>query len=162
MIEMQPIGVIRTPHTERRGMPVQPSGAADHTGEVEVDPAYAAGLKDLDGFSHITLIFLFDRSEGYELEVVPFLDDRPHGVFATRAPRRPNPIGLSTVRLEGVRGNILDIRGPDMLDGTPLLDIKPCTPELGPEEPVRRGWLDEARARFADGRSDERFQGGEA
>ena len=156
-LTVEPIGVVRTPYTERRGMPIQPSGAEEATARVELDPAYAAGVKDLDGFSHITLIFAFDRSEGYELEVVPFLDDRPRGVFATRAPRRPNPIGVSTVRLEAVEGDVLHIRGPDMLDGTPVLDIKPCTPELGPQEPVRRGWLEQAQQDFSSGRSDGRF-----
>ncbi len=146
MAEMQPIGVIRTPHVERRDAPRQPSAEADDTGRIEVEPALSDGLRDLEGFSHILLIFLLDRSEGYELEVTPPLDDRSHGVFATRSPRRPNPIGVSTVRLEGIEGNVLHVRGPDMLDGTPLLDIKPYHPNLAPAGPLRGGWIDEVRA----------------
>ncbi len=156
-MEIEPIGVIRTPHTERRGMPIQPTGAEHYAGRVELEADYAPGIKDLDGFSHITLLFVFDQSRGYELEVVPFLDQNTRGVFATRAPRRPNPIGISTVRLEGVDGAVLHIRGPDMLDGTPLLDIKPCTPELVPQGTVSRGWLEASESGFGGGQADDRF-----
>ncbi|MFP4649094.1 MAG: tRNA (N6-threonylcarbamoyladenosine(37)-N6)-methyltransferase TrmO [Halorhodospira sp.] len=147
MPEVVPIGVIRTPYTERGEAPRQVDGADGPSGRVEVDPAFVPGLKDLEGFSHVTLIFLFDRSEGYQLEAVPPIDDRPHGVFATRSPRRPNHLGISTVRLERLEGSVLHIRGPDMLDGTPLLDIKPYNPGLAPEGPFRCGWIDEVRGR---------------
>ncbi|MFP4130162.1 MAG: tRNA (N6-threonylcarbamoyladenosine(37)-N6)-methyltransferase TrmO [Halorhodospira sp.] len=147
MADMQPIGVIRTPYVERREAPRQPSAEADETGRIEVEPALSDGLRDLDGFSHITLVFLLDRSDGYELEATPPIDDRAHGVFATRSPRRPNPVGISTVRLERIEGNVLHIRGPDMLDGTPLLDIKPYNPDLAPAGPFRCGWIDEVKGR---------------
>lgn len=156
-IAMHPIGIIHTPHQQRQGAPIQPFGAAEVNGHVVVFEEYLAGLKDLDGFSHITLIYVFDRSDEFELEVVPFLDSEYRGVFATRAPRRPNPIGLSTVRLDRIEGNIVHFYGSDMLDGTPLLDIKPCTPELGPQEPVQRGWLEGTQQSMAAKKADDRF-----
>ncbi|BAU57894.2 tRNA (N6-threonylcarbamoyladenosine(37)-N6)-methyltransferase TrmO [Halorhodospira halochloris] len=156
-IAMYPIGVIHTPHKQRQGAPIQPSGAAEVAGRVEVFEEFAAGLRDLDGFSHITLVFVFDRSDDFELEIVPFLDSEYRGVFATRAPRRPNPIGISTVRLTSIEDNIINFQGPDMLDGTPLLDIKPCTPELSPQEPVHRGWLEGNERAMAARKADDRF-----
>ena len=155
-MEMHPIGVIRTPYSEREGTPIQPPGAEGVAGRVEVDPAYAEGLRDLDGFSHVILIYVFHLSEGHDLTVVPFLDDEPRGLFATRAPRRPNPLGLSVVRLERVAGRVLHVAGVDMLDGTPLLDIKPYVPAFDGPTGCRTGWLekaaDEARGKRADGR----------
>jgi len=138
-----PIGTIRTPHLEPCGAPIQGAFAADAEGRVEVDPTYAEGLADLDGFSHLVLLYAFHRTVGHELSVTPYLDDRPRGLFATRAPRRPNPIGLTVVRLLAVEGTTLRVAGVDMLDGTPLLDIKPHVPAFDAAEDVRSGWLEE-------------------
>ncbi len=159
MTEFTPIGVIHTPFTDKKGMPIQPAGAAGVQGTVELLPEYAPGLQDLDGFSHIILLYRFHESRGYDLRVVPFLDTVKHGVFATRAPRRPNPIGLSVVRLIGIEGNRLTVENVDMLDGTPLLDIKPYVPAFDTQTDVRTGWLEEAGRRAVDARSDGRFGG---
>jgi tRNA-Thr(GGU) m(6)t(6)A37 methyltransferase TsaA len=138
---MRPIGVIRTPFSDPSQTPIQPSRSKAE-GTVEVDAAYEEGLEDLEGFSHIILVYLFHCSSGYSLKVKPFLDDRQHGLFSTRYPRRPNPIGLSVVRLIGREGRILHIAGADVLDGTPLLDIKPYVPEFDAQADVRFGWLE--------------------
>lgn len=156
-IELTSIGTIHTPFTKRKGMPIQPAGAQGTKGTVEVYPEYREGLKDLDGFSHIVLLYWFHRSEGYDLTVIPFMDTVQRGVFATRAPKRPNPIGLSVVELDSVEDGVLHIRNVDMLDGTPLLDIKPSVPEFGPPEKMRMGWLEEARGKVGKHRADERF-----
>ena len=139
-------------------MPIQSSGGQDVEGIVEVAPEYAPGLADLDGFSHVLIIYHLHLSEGYQLKVVPFLDTVERGLFSTRAPRRPNAIGVSIVRLERVEGNRLHIRGIDMLDGTPLLDIKPCVPHLYPSpDEVKMGWLEGKVDRMRKQRSDGRF-----
>ncbi len=156
-MDLQPIGVIRTPFTQLAGMPIQPPGAAGVRGTVEVRPEFVAGLQDLAGFSHVILLYEFHRSSGFELKVVPFLDGEPRGVFATRAPRRPNPIGLSVVRLIAVGDGLLHVEGVDMLDGTPLLDIKPYVPEFDAPAPCRTGWLEGAGGGARDTRSDDRF-----
>ena len=152
-----PIGVIRSPFTDPVGMPIQPGGARGVTGTVEVFGEYRAGLADLDGFSRIILIYPFHRSEGWSLAVTPFLDDRPRGVFATRAPRRPNAIGLSIVRLLGVRDGELAIGDVDVLDGTPLLDIKPYVPAFDSYPDERSGWLAGSADRVGSAKSDGRF-----
>jgi tRNA-Thr(GGU) m(6)t(6)A37 methyltransferase TsaA len=121
-IAMRPIGVIHSPFTKPDNTPIQ-AARSQAGGTVEVYPAFADGLKDLEGFSHIHLLYAFHQSSGFALNVKPFLDDQDHGVFATRHPRRPNPIGMSIVRLVSLRGNLLTVEGVDMLDGTPLLDI---------------------------------------
>ena len=156
-IVYKPIGIIRSPFKKPDGMPIQPSGAHVVPGVVEVDPIYEKGLKDLEGFSHIILIYHFHKSEGFALEVVPFLDDQPRGVFATRAPKRPNPLGLSVVRLIKVKGHILEIENVDVLDRTPLLDIKPFVPDFDTYENVRTGWLETVSKNADKKRSDERF-----
>jgi tRNA-Thr(GGU) m(6)t(6)A37 methyltransferase TsaA len=156
-IEYQPIGIIHTPFTEPDGMPIQPAGAAGVAGRVEVFAQYREGLRDLDGFSHIILLYHFHRSRGFTLRVVPFLDTRPRGVFATRAPRRPNPVGLSVVRLRRVEDGVLHVENVDILDGTPLIDIKPYVPEFDGQAEVRTGWLAEARGKAAQHKSDRRF-----
>ena len=156
-IAFSPIGIICSPFTTPEGMPIQPSGARGVRGRVEVQPAYHEGLKDLDGFSHIILLYHFHRSQGYCLQVVPFLDTRPRGLFATRAPRRPNPIGLSIVRLERVAGGVLHVCDVDVLDRTPLLDIKPYVPQFDTPTDVRSGWLEDAADAAAGKRSDDRF-----
>ena len=136
-------------------MPIQASRAKDAQGTVEVFPEYAEGLADLDGFSHIILLYHFHKSRQCRLRVVPFLDTQKRGIFATRAPSRPNPIGLSIVRLVSIAGNRLTVQGVDMLDGTPLLDIKPYVPEFDEREYVRIGWLENVRDH--DPVSDDRF-----
>ncbi|MBI5569534.1 MAG: tRNA (N6-threonylcarbamoyladenosine(37)-N6)-methyltransferase TrmO [Desulfomonile tiedjei] len=157
-IAFKPIGVIHSPFREREGTPIQPAGARGIEGTVELLPEYAAGCKDLDGFSHIVLLYHFHRSKGFSLELTPFLDDTPRGVFATRAPARPNPIGISVVRLVGVEGSTLHIQDLDILDGTPLLDIKPYVPEIGPDDEVRFGWLEGKTQRMGTAKADERFR----
>ena len=156
-IEYKPIGIIRSPFEDTNGMPIQPTGARGITGTVEIEPEYAAGLKDIEGFSHIILIYHFHLSEGYSLEVKPFMDDHLHGVFATRAPRRPNPIGMSIVRLIKVEGCTLHIEDVDIVDGTPLLDIKPYVPEFDVREVEKTGWLLGKADKVHEAKSDERF-----
>ncbi len=156
-IVFRPIGVIRSPFLEREGMPIQPIGALGVRGRVEVQPDLAPGLKDLEGFSHLILLYHFHESEGYSLEVQPFLDDKVRGIFASRAPLRPNPIGLSVVRLVTVEGNVVHIEDVDILDGTPLLDIKPYIPEFDSKAEATSGWLGDRAAQAKDVRSDERF-----
>ena len=139
---MHPIGVIRSPFTDRRETPIQPSRSKS-VGRVEVFPEFAEGLHDLEGFSHLILLYVFHHSEEYSLMVKPFLDDRLRGLFATRHPSRPNPIGLSVVSLLRADGTVLEIEGLDVLDGTPLLDIKPYIPEFDIRANVRAGWYDQ-------------------
>jgi tRNA-Thr(GGU) m(6)t(6)A37 methyltransferase TsaA len=127
-ISFRPIGIIHSPFTNPAGMPIQPTGAEGVPGRVVIDPACRDGLKDLDGFSHIHLLYAFHLADGFTLHVKPFLDNRLRGVFSTRAPRRPNAIGLSVVRLVRIEENILHIEDVDVIDGTPLLDIKPYVP----------------------------------
>ena len=155
---LRPIGTIETPFDDPKGMPIQPSGAVDIVGRVIVDPQYAEGLDDLEEFSHLILIYHFHRSEGYRLKVTPFMDTVERGLFSTRAPRRPNPVGLLVVRLLARTANILDIRGIDVLNGTPLLDIKPFVPVFDAPTAVRTGWLAAAQERAAERRSDGRFR----
>ena len=137
----RPIGVIRTPHKEPKGTPIQPTGAQGIEGTIELNPEYRPGLKDLEGFSHVILLYHFHRAEGYSLQVKPYMDKDTHGVFATRIPGRPNPIGLSVVRLLDIEGGTLRIQDVDILDGTPLLDIKPYVPAFDHRETDRIGWL---------------------
>jgi tRNA-Thr(GGU) m(6)t(6)A37 methyltransferase TsaA len=157
-IRYQAIGIIRTPFTTVSGMPIQPPGARGVQGTVEVDARYQDGLKDLDGFSHIILLYHLHDSHGYTLLVKPFLDDREHGLFATRAPRRPNPIGLSVVRLVRVTGPTLEVEDVDMLDESPLLDIKPFVPQFDVPPVDRTGWLSADSDRVSGMRSDDRFE----
>ena len=139
-IELKPIGIIHSPYTNRKRMPIQPSFSCE-TGEVEVFSEYEPGLKDIEGFSHIILLYHFNKSEGYNLHVTPYLDENLRGVFATRAPLRPNPIELSILKLIERNSNILKVGGIDILDKTPLLDIKPYVPEFDRRENVWSGWL---------------------
>ncbi len=152
-LEFTPIGTIHSPHRQAEGTPIQPRWAAGVEGTVEVLPQFAAGLRDLEGFERIWLLFWCDRAREAKLEVTPFRDNQTRGVFATRAPSRPNPIGLSCVRLLGIEGAILRISDVDMLDGTPLLDIKPYLPDCDVFPAERTGWYANARERIqADGR----------
>ena len=157
-IEYHPIGIIHSPFTELSGMPIQPAGAAGVEGTVEVFPKYNDGLKDLEGFSHVIMLYHFHRSKGFKMHVVPFMDSTPRGVFATRAPKRPNLIGLSVIKLQKIQDNILYVENVDILDGTPLLDIKPYVPEFDEQTEVRAGWLEEARKEVSKRKSDQRFK----
>jgi tRNA-Thr(GGU) m(6)t(6)A37 methyltransferase TsaA len=156
-VSFYPIGTIHTPFTRLEGMPIQPSGAREVEGTISLEPEYEAGLRDLDGFSHIILLYHFHQSKGYRLTVKPFLDTVERGLFSTRAPRRPNPIGLSIVELERIDGLTLYVRGIDVLDGTPLLDIKPWVPTFDGPENVRTGWLDKNQENSRSTKSDHRF-----
>ena len=158
-LHYQPIGQIHSPFKHIEGMPIQPSGARGIRGTVTVLPEFAPGLKDLDGFSHVILLYHFHGTEGLDLIVTPFLDSRPHGVFATRAPRRPNPIGLSVVKLLEISANILKVEDVDILDGTPLLDIKPYVPAFDHHPADRIGWLGKTSHLTQRTVSDERFAG---
>jgi len=140
-IHLQPIGVIHSPFRDPAETPIQ-AVRSTAEGYVEVFQQFAAGLRDIEGFSHLYLIYQFHRCERTELLVEPYLDDQKHGIFAVRHPCRPNHLGLSVVELVGVRGNLLDIRGVDVLDGTPLLDIKPFVPSFDDRQDVRSGWYE--------------------
>lgn len=157
-IEFTPIGIVHSPFTELKGMPIQPPGAAGANGTVEVFEDFHPGLKDLDGFSHIILLYHFHRSHGFNLHLIPFMDTAPRGLFATRAPKRPNPIGLSVVQLNKIEDGVLHIQGVDILDGTPLLDIKPYVPEFDAQLDVRTGWLETAAKTVSGRKSDDRFR----
>ena len=157
-ITLSPIGRLETPFNDIADMPIQPSVLADTRGKAVLDEKFVPGLKDLDGFSHIILLFLLHKISGYQLEVVPFMDTLPHGIFATRSPKRPNRIGMSIVRVESVVGNIVQFKGVDMLNGSPLLDIKPYYSYFDQQTQVRNGWLDGKTLRPENLRSDKRFE----
>ena len=159
-MDITPIGTIRTPFDDPAGIPIQPAGARGVEGRIELADEYRAGLKDLDGFSHIILLYHFHRSSGFDPHVVPFMDSEPRGVFATRAPRRPNPIGLSIVEVARVEDGVIHVRNVDVLDGTPLIDIKPYVPEFDSQVDVRTGWLERVGQHVSTARSDDRFQKG--
>ena len=157
-ITLSPIGRLETPFNDIADMPIQPSVLADTRGKAVLDEKFVPGLKDLDGFSHIILLFLLHKISGYQLEVVPFMDTLPHGIFATRSPKRPNRIGMSIVRVESVIGNIVQFKGVDMLNGSPLLDIKPYYCYFDQQTQVRNGWLEGKTLRPENLRSDKRFE----
>ena len=157
-ITLSPIGRLETPFNDIADMPIQPSVLADTRGKAVLDEKFALGLKDLDGFSHIILLFLLHKISGYQLEVVPFMETLPHGIVATRSPKRPNRIGMSIVRVESVDGNILHFKGVDMLNGSPLLDIKPYYSYFDQQTQVRNGWLEGKTLRPENLRSDKRFE----
>jgi tRNA (adenine37-N6)-methyltransferase len=157
-ITLTPIGIIHTPFPKPDGMPIQPTGAKGVRGSVEVFSQYRDGLKDLDGFSHLILIYHFHRSEGFSLRVTPFLDTQARGLFATRAPKRPNPIGLSIVKLLNIDDGTLRIENVDVLDGTPLLDIKPYVPDFDAPANVQTGWLEHTGKAVSAKKSDSRFK----
>lgn len=148
MFTSQPIGFVRTPYTKTSDIPKGLGAKHEVDGVLELSPQFAEGLKDVEGFSHLFVIWEFDKSEGYELVGRPPIDNQPHGVFATRSPRRPNPIALTVVELLRRDGARLHVRGVDMLDGTPVLDIKPYLSSI-PAEKLRRGWIAEAEAKKA-------------
>lgn len=152
-----PIGTIHTPFDDLAGMPIQPSGAAQVQGTIVMDKEYEQGLSDLEGFSHIILLYHFHKSKGYNLMVKPFMDDQKRGLFSTRAPKRPNPIGLSIVRLIKIEGRRLTIEGIDVLNGTPLIDIKPYVPGFDTKEVTAIGWLEKSYTKATALKSDNRF-----
>jgi tRNA-Thr(GGU) m(6)t(6)A37 methyltransferase TsaA len=152
------IGTIRSPFIEPKGTPIQSAGASGIEGTIEIFQPFIEGLTDLEGFSHIILLYHFHRVTQTKLTVIPFLDRHPRGLFATRAPSRPNPIGLSIVRLLRVEDNVLHIENVDIVDGTPLLDIKPYVPAFDHQEAERTGWLAAARGKVKGKRSDGRFE----
>ena len=158
IIPFHPIGIINSPFHDLAGMPIQPTSDISSSGAFKVYPEFVPGLKDLEGFSHIILLYYLHQAGPAKLEVTPFLDTQTRGIFATRAPSRPNPIGLSVVELTRIEGGILYIDHLDILDGTPLLDIKPYIPEFDYQPEVRLGWLEQARGKVKRTASDERFK----
>ncbi len=156
-IVYKPIGVIHSPFKEVKGTPIQPAAAEGVRGTVEVFPEYADGLKNLEGFSHIILVYHFHLAKPGALRVRPYMDKEERGVFATRAPSRPNPIGISVVRLLKVEGNVLHVEDLDIVDGTPLLDIKPYVPQFDVRPVERIGWLEKRVRKLAEARDDGRF-----
>ena len=155
------IGIIHSPYKTLENMPIQPSAAKDVAGTIEVFPEFVRGLDDLEGFSHIYLIYQFHRSKAWRLKVIPFLDHVERGVFATRAPARPNAIGLSVVKLLKREANRLQVENIDVLDGTPLLDIKPFIPEMNATGRCRTGWFSKHKKSLKEKKSDNRFNSGE-
>lgn len=157
-IILNPIGVIHTPYTNIKNMPIQPVAAEGVKGHIELLPEYVPGLKDLDGFSHITLLYHFHKIKEFELVVTPFMDTEKHGIFSCKAPKRPNAIGVSTVKLIGIKKNIIHIEQVDMLDGTPLIDIKPFYPRYDHRQKVTLGWLEKNKKMpLKKLKADERF-----
>jgi tRNA-Thr(GGU) m(6)t(6)A37 methyltransferase TsaA len=156
---MLAIGTIHSPFTSLEDMPIQPKGAKDVVGTVELHQEYLQGLADLDGFSHIYLLYQFHKAARTALTVVPFMDTTPRGVFSTRSPLRPNHIGLSIVQLIGVEKNLLTVKGIDILDGTPLLDVKPYIASFDAVQHSRSGWMKASAESVAQKRSDDRFVG---
>lgn len=154
-----PIGIIKTPFKSLEGMPIQPIGAKNVKGKIILKDEYQQGLKDLDGFSHIILIYQLHLSKGYKLHVKPFLDNEERGIFATRAPKRPNQIGMSVVCLDNIEGCNVYISNVDIVNGTPLLDIKPYIPQFDKckGEEVRIGWFENKHEDANNKKSDDRF-----
>ncbi len=152
------IGVIHTPFQDMKGVPIQSAGAAGIKGTVEISQEYAKGIDGIEGFSHVILLYHFHLSKGFSLKVKPFLDGIEHGVFATRAPKRPNPIGISVVRLLRVSGTTLHIEDVDIVDGTPLLDLKPYVPQFDVREAEKIGWLTERVQAVKHKKADDRFR----
>jgi len=157
-ITYRPIGVIRSSFSDVKGMPIQPTGEGARPGTAELLPELAEGLADLEGFSHVVLLYHLHKAGQSALKVKPFLGEQTRGVFATRAPARPNPIGLSIVELLRIEGRRLHLANLDILDGTPLLDIKPYVPGFDHTQQVRSGWLEAAQRKVRTTRSDDRFE----
>jgi tRNA-Thr(GGU) m(6)t(6)A37 methyltransferase TsaA len=156
-MHFEPIGVIRTPFKKLEHMPIQPKGAKSVIATLEIDEEYTLGLKDLEGFSHIYLIYYFHEAVRTELEVIPFMDTQERGVFATRSPLRPSHLGLSITQVISIDDNIVTIKGIDILDGTPLIDIKPYIPQFDGVKGVKTGWMDKSKSEINSARSDDRF-----
>jgi tRNA-Thr(GGU) m(6)t(6)A37 methyltransferase TsaA len=159
VIRLHPIGTIKSPFKTPEGMPIQSAGAQGVRGKIILLPEYLAGINDLEGFSHLILIYYFHKICETKLIVKPFLDDQPRGVFSTRAPQRPNRLGLSVVKLIKIEGDTIYIENLDILDGTPLLDIKPYVPIIDEHAATSLGWLDGVKGSLEDIKSDNRFMG---
>ena len=157
-IIIEPIGIIHTPFKTKEGMPIQSKGAKGIKGQIKLKDELVPGLTDLDGFSHVILIYNFHKSKGFDLLTTPFLDNHQRGIFATRAPQRPNSIGISVVRLLKIENNILDVENVDMLDGTPLLDIKPYIPDFDIHKTEKNGWTENKTDNLNETQSDSRFE----
>jgi len=157
-IKYSPIGIIHSPFKKPKGTPIQPAGAEGVNGSVDLFPQYAEGLKDIEGFSHIILIYHFHLSGEVALTAKPYMDTESHGVFAMRGPSRPNSIGISVVRLTKVEGHRLHIQDVDIVDGTPLLDIKPYVPEFDIRDVERIGWLEKNVHKLPESKDDGRFR----
>ena len=158
-IEFKSIGIIHSQFKNLEGMPIQPIGARGIKGEIHLNYEYKEGLEDLEGFSHIILIYYLHLSKGHLLKVKPFLDTEKRGIFATRAPKRPNPIGISVVRLEKIEGSKIYVSDIDVIDGTPLLDLKPYVPHFDKhdDDEIRIGWFKDKHHNAKDKKSDKRF-----
>jgi tRNA (adenine37-N6)-methyltransferase len=156
-ITYRPIGVVHSPFKEPKNVPIQAAASKGTKGTIEVNPEYVEGLTDLEGFSHIILLYHFSLGKGYSLMIKPFLDDKLHGLFATRSPCRPNPIGISIVRLTKIEGNTLHIQDLDIVDGTPLLDIKPYVPKSDYRRTTKIGWFDTKIDKLKITKDDGRF-----
>lgn len=156
-ITFNPIGIIHSPFRKLEEMPIQPAGAQGITGMIEVYPPYTPALQDLDGFSHIYVLYFFHESHGWKPKVIPFLDQQERGLFATRAPHRPNPIGLSVLKILAISSNQIQVSNVDILDGTPLLDIKPYVPQFDSAENIRIGWIEQNIRHVEKVRTDRRF-----
>ena len=152
------IGIIKTPHTNEVGIPIQPKGAEGIKGEIEIFEEFKDGLLHLDEFSHVYLIYVLHKMKGYKLQTIPFMDDQIHGIFATRSPKRPCPIGLSIVKILSVKNNIIEIENVDMLNDTPLLDIKPYVPAMDNFETYKNGWLEKNHVKSKYLKADNRFK----
>ena len=159
-IELEPIGTIHTEFTEIEGMPIQPTGAKGVKGKLVIKDKYLNGLKDLEEFSHINILYLLHKVDGYLLEVKPFMDINTHGIFATRSPKRPNRIGSSIVQIDKIKENTVYVSNIDVLDGTPLLDIKPYVPQLYEDtiEELKIGWFEKNHNKAKSQKSDNRFK----
>jgi tRNA-Thr(GGU) m(6)t(6)A37 methyltransferase TsaA len=159
-IELEPIGTIHTEFTEIEGMPIQPTGAKGIKGTLVIKDKYINGLKDLEEFSHINILYLLHKVDGYLLEVKPFMDINTHGIFATRSPKRPNRIGSSIVQIDKIKENTVYVSNIDVLDGTPLLDIKPYVPQLYEDtiEELKIGWFEKNHKKAKSQKSDNRFK----
>lgn len=154
---IKPIGIIHTPFVSLEGMPIQPKGAPEATGEIVVNEEFSAGLQDLDGFSHIYILYQFHKCNNEKLLVKPFMDDTIRGVFSTRAPVRPNHIGLSLVEISEIKGNVIHVKGIDILDGTPLLDIKPYIEHFDLIKSSKSGWMKSTKSEIINRKADKRF-----
>ena len=159
-IELESIGTIHTKFTKIEGMPIQPTGAKGVKGEIVIKDKYADGLKDLEDFSHINILYLLHKVDGYMLEVKPFMDNNTHGVFATRSPKRPNRIGSSVVKIDKIEGNTVFVSNIDVLNETPLLDIKPYVPQLYEDtiDELKIGWFEANHNKAKSQKSDDRFK----
>jgi len=157
MNQITEIGIIHTAHKSLIDIPIQPKFAEEQMGTIEIFDRFVEGLQDLDGFSHIFLIYRFHMVKGYNLKVVPYLDKQEHGVFATRAPKRPSAIGLSLVELRSIEKNLIQVKNIDVVDGTPLLDIKPYVAQFDEVKGARCGWIDSIKVRVESTKSDDRF-----